>query len=212
MLDSIYRFAADINSSQVLANLIAAVIGAMIGGGLALLGVRQTLKAQIKLQRQDWQRHNNEKEKERRDRQKDATEQQASREIASIAALAIEALFNSISLLSLVKSVRSPTFTWTSVPPLRLLRRQLDENLPLIAERLTAGVLPGIISTYMTALNFQVLREGKEQIPFKPQELKELDDLSTAFAIVFRTLGQLVFSRDELEAFETTLRIAQSSD
>ncbi len=201
MLDSIYRFAADINSSQVLANLISAIVGGGLAGGFALLGVRQTLKAQFKLQ-----------EKERGDRQKAAADEKNRREIASISALAIEALFNSISLLTLAKSMRSPTFKFPPTPPVRLLRKQLDENLPLIAERLPAGVLPRIISTYMSALSFQVLREGKSQIPMTPEEFKELDNLSTGFAIVFRTLGQLVFSPDELGAFETPLFIARSSE
>jgi hypothetical protein len=49
--------------------------------------------------------------------------------------------------------------------------------------------------------------EGRMEIP--PENIKEALDLSMAFEIVFRALGQEVLSHAAMQEFETTLNVVK---
>jgi hypothetical protein len=54
------------------------------------------------------------------------------------------------------------------------------------------------VNIYLSGFAFQQLREAQNRLPMSKAELKSAYDLSTSFMIIFRTLGQRVFSREKM--------------
>ena len=54
------------------------------------------------------------------------------------------------------------------------------------------------VNIYLSGFAFQQLREAQNMLPMSKAELKRAYDLSTSFMIIFRTLGQRVFSREKM--------------
>ena len=91
--------------------LVAAVLGAMIGGWFSIqasrLAMRDSLKAQLDLQQREWKRRDAETNQERADREQREGDERTQSDTAAIRAVAIEALFNCINLLGFIKLGRN---------------------------------------------------------------------------------------------------------
>ena len=110
-MDAWLKFALEAPWSASLVVLVAAVLGAMIGGWFSIqasrLAMRDSLKAQLDLQHQEWERRDAERNQERADREQRERDERTQSDTAAIRAVAIEALFNCINLLGFIKLGRN---------------------------------------------------------------------------------------------------------
>jgi len=193
-----------------IAQLVTFVAGIVTGSFAAAFGSYVSYRLQGRIQRSEWMRQ---EERARQDRV-DLSERERQREedtkIAAIRAVALEALWNALALITFAaraKKQRDPRLS-----PFSLFREQFDRNLPVLA--IDAQRLQMVASTYVKGMVFERniigLRamEGQMQIPV--ENIKEAQDLSLAFQVVFRTLGQRVLSKDAMAEFEMTLNVAEA--
>src|SRR5260370_19534923 len=105
-MDAWLKFALEAPWSASLMVLIAAVLGAAIGGWFSIraarIAMRESLKAQLDLQHQEWERRAAERNQERNDREQRERDERTQSDRALIRTVAIEALFNSINLLGFI--------------------------------------------------------------------------------------------------------------
>ncbi len=109
-MDAWLKFALEAPWSASLVVLVAAVLGAMIGGWFSIqasrLAMRDSLKAQLDLQQREG---NGATPKQTRsgDREQREGDERTQSDTAAIRAVAIEALFNCINLLGFIKLGRN---------------------------------------------------------------------------------------------------------
>jgi hypothetical protein len=212
MMDNLAKLSAEIFSNPLLSNSVSGIIGllgAVVGGTITAwataAGVRRSLEAQFQLQRDEWERRDRDRDQERQDRETREKNEQEQQGTAAVQALAIEALWNSISLLTAAKQVETSA---NPAPRIRLLREQFDKHFLRAARRLDGIYMQQTVNTYLSGLSLQQSRDARNALPIGKDELKKMNNLSTSFAIIFRALGQRVFSRQELQEFEMTRNIA----
>jgi len=202
MTSELTKLSAEISSNPLLSNSISGMmglIGGVVGGAIAAwataAGVRRSLEAQFGLQRAEWERRDREKNQERQDRE---TREQGERDregTAAVQALAVEALWNSVCLATVAKQVENST---DPTPKISLSRDRFDKHF-LLAMQLVGGVyMQQTVNIYLNGFAFQQLREAQDRLPMGKAELKRAHDLSTSFMIMFRTLGQRVFSLEKM--------------
>jgi len=109
-MDAWLKFALEAPWSASLVVLVAAVLGAMIGGWFSIqasrLAMRDSLKA-LDLQQPGRKRRDAETNQERADREQREGDERTQSDTAAIRAVAIEALFNCINLLGFIKLGRN---------------------------------------------------------------------------------------------------------
>ena len=202
MTSELTKLSTEISSNPLLSNSISGMIGligGVVGGAIAAwataAGVRRSLEAQFGLQRAEWERRDREKNQERQDREKREQGERDREGTAAVQALAVEALWNSICLAIVAKQVENST---DPTPKISLSRDRFDKHF-LLAMQLVGGVyMQQTVNIYLSGFAFQQLREAQDRLPMGRAELKRAHDLSTSFMIIFRTLGQRVFSREKM--------------
>ena len=204
MLDGLSRLSAEMFSNQVFVTLLGVVVGGLLG----LFGVRQASAAQFKIQRQEWEKRDRERDEERRNQESKEKEEQDRREVAAVRALAVEALWNSILLLIAAKQVETSA---DPSPRIKLSRKQFDENLVVVGQRLHGVYTQQMINTYLSGFSLEQSREARNALPVGSSELKEITGLSESFVIIFRTLAYMVFSSQEVQEFEMSRNVVQAS-
>ncbi len=204
MLDGLSRLSAEMFSNQVFVTLLGVVVGGLLG----LFGVRQASAAQFKIQRQEWEKRDRERDEERRNQESKEKEEQDRREVAAVRALAVEALWNSILLLIAAKQVETSA---DPSPRIKLSRKQFDENLVVVGQRLHGVYSQQMINTYLSGFSLEQSREARNALPVGSSELKEITGLSESFVIIFRTLAYMVFSSQEVQEFEMSRNVVQAS-
>jgi hypothetical protein len=180
----------------------------IIVGALALFGVWWTLSGQLKMQRDEWDRREATFQKQLQTREQSDREAQERRFTAAMRAVAIEAVNNAVALLSLGHLAKRNLF----VPlPIALTREQFDNQLPLIAERLSPAHLQQTATVYMEAFRYKALIDEivAKPVELSQQQIKDASNLSLSFSVIFRTLAPSVFAREQTDAFETMLRVAE---
>jgi hypothetical protein len=203
---------------------VVALIAALIGGGFSMLGswlaMRGGLKAQTKLQHDEWDRRDLEKKDEwdRRDleRKQERTDlemrEQHERQRADIAAVrtvAIEALNNSIRLISFLESGKSAPGSAISDPI--VLRTEFDRSMFSLIRFLDPIYAQQLTDVHLSAAAYEIrMGDRKFGMGLSESDCTRARQLSESFAIMFRTLGQNVFSKEELAGFEQTLRVAET--
>ncbi len=204
MLDGLSRLSAEMFSNQVFVTLLGVVVGGLLG----LFGVRQASAAQFKIQRQEWEKRDRERDEERRNQESKEKEEQDRREVAAVRALAVEALWNSILLLIAAEQVETSA---DPSPRIKLSRKQFDENLVVVGQRLHGVYTQQMINTYLSGFSLEQSREARNALPVGSSELKEITGLSESFVIIFRTLAYMVFSSQEVQEFEMSRNVVQAS-
>jgi uncharacterized membrane protein len=184
------------------------LLGVVVGGLLGLFGVRQASAAQFKIQRQEWERRDRERDEERRVREGTEKEERDREGTAAVKALAIEALWNSTLLLIVANETKASQNG--AYPRIRLSREQFDKCFRIAMERLQGMNVQQTASAYLGGFGLQRSREGVESArPISADDLIKVIGMSESFLIVFRSLGQDVFSRHELEELEISRRVFQ---
>jgi hypothetical protein len=202
MTSELSRLSTEISSNPLLSNSISGIIGligGVVGGAIVTWAtaarVRRSLEAQFELQRAEWQRRDREKNQERQDRETREQGERAREGTAAVQALAVEALWNSVCLATAAKQVENST---DPTPKISLSRDRFDKHF-LPAMKMVGGVyMQQAVNIYLSGFAFQQLREAQNRLPMSKAELKSAYDLSTSFMIIFRTLGQRVFSREKM--------------
>lgn len=215
MAGELTKLTAEISSSPLLSNSVSGLIGllgAVVGGLITALasaaGVRRSVAAQLRLQDAEWQRRDRERKQERQDRDAREKDHQEREGTAAVQALAVETLWNSIFLLAVAKQVETSA---DPAPHIKLSREQFDKHFVLVTQRLQGVYMQQTVSTYLSAFSLQQSREVRGRLPISEAELKRVNDLSTSFMIIFRTLGQRVFSSGEMRELEMTRTVAEAS-
>jgi hypothetical protein len=190
-------------------SLLSTLVGAAIGSVLGYV-------AQFVLQRSEWQRRDREREQERRDRDaerdrerrdREATDSRQREELgdAAVRALAVEALWNSIKLSTIARfddaDDRRP-------PRIEVEREQFDHSMVLALQRLQGNFAQQTFSTYLAAFGLQQFREARSAFHMAEAERKRIANVSQSFEIVFRSLGNRVFSKEEMRELEMVRNVA----
>jgi hypothetical protein len=180
----------------------------IIVGALALFGVWWTLSRQAELQRAEWDQRETAHQNELRAREQAQHRVEEQRYAAAMRSVSIEALNNAVALLTfnhLTKESRYARF------PIAISRAQFDDQLPLIAERLSPNHLQQAATVYMEAFRYKLLIDQFVAQPsqLSDQQIKDASNLSLSFSVVFRTLAPSVFAREQTDAFEVILRVAE---
>src|SRR5271170_3544753 len=140
--------------SASLVMLVAAVLGAVIGDWFSIwasrLAMRDSLKAQLNLQRQEWERRSAERNQERADREQREHDERTQSDTAAIRSAAIEALFNCVNLLGLIKLGRN-------LPDPRILvsRDHYDRALESLVRSAEPGDVQLLTNVHASARVFQ---------------------------------------------------------
>jgi hypothetical protein len=201
-------------------SLISTLVGAAIG---SVLGYA----AQFILQRREWRQRDREREKERSDRELEIVRERKDRESerdqerrereaaeiqrqeqlgdAAVKSLAVEALWNSIQL--------STTATFEDAddrrpPRIEVAREQFDHSMILALQRLQGNFAQQTFNTYLAAFSLQQFREARSAFHIADAERKRIAGVSQSFEIVFRSLGNRVFSKEEMRELETVRNVA----
>jgi hypothetical protein len=180
----------------------------IIVGALALFGVWWTLSGQLKMQRDEWDRREATFQKQLQAREQAEREAEERRCTAAMRAVTIEAVNNAVALLSFGHLAKQNLFVPFRIP---LTREQFDSQLPLIAERLSPAHLQQTATVYMEAFRYKVLVDemAAKPIHLSQQQIKDVSSLSLSFSVVLRTLAPPVFAREQTDAFENILRVAE---
>jgi len=180
----------------------------IIVGALALFGVRWTLSSELQMQRDDWNERQAAFQKELGVRDQADREAQERRFTAAMRAVAIEAVNNAVALISFEKFAKKNPNVRLSIA---LSREQFDNQLPLIAERLSPGHLQQTATVYMEAFRYKVVVDDSvaRSAQLSQQQIKDASNLSLSFSVIFRTRAPSVFAREQTDAFENTLRVAE---
>jgi len=189
------------------AELITFVLGMIAASVAAAIGSYASDKLQGRRQRSEWVRQ----EERARQEKVELAERERLREeeakAAAIRAVALEALWNALALITFAARVK----TWKDAR-LSLFREQFDRSLPVLASDVQR--LQMVASTYVRGMAFERsingLRAFEGRIAISPENAKEALDLSMGFQIVFRDLGYRVLSKPAMEEFERTLNVAQA--
>src|SRR6266853_6555963 len=92
-----------------------------------------------------------------------------------------------------------------------LSRDRFDKHF-LPAMQVVGGVyMQQTVNIYLSGFAFQQLREAQNRLPMSKAELKRAYDLSTSFMIIFRTLGQRVFSHEKTAELERLATLPSQS-
>ena len=204
MTSELTKLSTEISSNPLLSNSISGMIGligGVVGGAIAAwataAGVRRSLEAQFELQRAEWERHDREKNQKRQETREQGERDQEG--TAAVKALALEALWNSVCLATVAKQVENST---DPTPRISLSRDRFDKHF-LPAMTIVGGVyMQETAKIYLSGFAFQQLLEAQNRLPMSKAELKRAYDLRTSFMIIFRILGQRVFSREKMAALE----------
>jgi hypothetical protein len=200
--------------------LISTLIGAVIG---SVLGYA----AQFVLQRSEWRQRDREREKERGDREleivrerkdRDAERDQERRERkaaeiqrqeqlgdAAVKSLAVEALWNCIQLSTTAMIENGPD---RQPPRIEVAREQFDHSMILALQRLQGNFAQQTFNTYLAAFSLQQFRDARSVFHISEAERKRIAGVSQSFEIVFRVLGNRVFSKEEMRELETVRNVA----
>jgi hypothetical protein len=191
---------------------IQSLIGAVVGGLFVLGATWLALRGQFKLQQQEWQRRDREREDDLARREKLQTEEHDRTQTAAIQALALEAFSNSMALLDFTR-----TSKLGSSVVAELTRSQYEASLPIIVRRLSETELEQVVTVYASAIRFDLTRKAKAKNPrggawvVEKQEIDEALNLSQLFMVVFRLLAKDVFSRQQRDVFERRRIVAHQS-
>jgi hypothetical protein len=207
-------------SNPLVSTLVGAAVGAVIGSVLGYV-------AQFVLQRSEWRQRDREREKERYDRELEAIQERKNRDAerdqerhdreaaetqrqeelgdAAVRALAVEALWNSIQL--------SATATFEDAddrrpPRIEVARDRFDHSMILALQRLQNNFAQQTFSTYLAAFGLQQFREARSVFHISDAERKRIANVGQSFEIVFRTLGNRVFSKEEMLELEKVRNVA----
>jgi len=176
-------------------------------GLLALIGVRWTLAGQFRMQRDEWTRLEASHQKEQRERDRVNREEDKKRLIGAVRALAVEAINNAVELLSFVQFAKVNDFLQSSPS---IVREHFDRQIAVLTERVPSIDVQQTADVYIRGFRYkrQVENIVQRREQLSEQQIHVASDLQRQFSIVFRTLGQAVFSREEMDAFEKILIIA----
>jgi hypothetical protein len=201
-------------------SLISTLVGAAIG---SVLGYA----AQFILQRREWRQRDRERQHERHDRELDIARERKDRDAerdqerreretieiqrqaelgdAAVRALAVEALWNSIQLAAVAtfedEGDRRP-------PRIEVARQQFDHSMILALQRLQSNFAQQTFNTYLAAFSLQQFREARSAFHMADAERKRIAGVSQSFEIVFRALGNRVFSKEEMSELEMVRNVA----
>jgi hypothetical protein len=207
-MDAWLKFALEAPWSASLVVLVAAVLGAVIGGWFSIrasrLAMRDSLKAQLDLQHQEWERRDAERNQERAGEQRERDERTQS-DTTAIRAVAIEALFNCVNLLGFIKLGRN-------VPDPRLLvsRECYDRALESLMRAAEPGNVQLLTNVHASARVFQFsIIDRTAGLALDETARKKAQELSQSFEIMFRMFGQKYFSPPNMQTLETTLNVAK---
>jgi len=183
--------------------LIQSLIGAVIGGVFVLVATWLALHGQFKLQQQEWQRRDSERNEDQALHEKKSLKEAERAEADMLRAAALEALTNSIALSVFVDTIG---FGPNVIPDLS--RSRYEAALPVILKRLSASRVENVVNVYLSGFRFDAVKKARSKNPVgitlvvEQKDLDEARNLSELFLIAFRTLAWDVFSGDERALFE----------
>jgi hypothetical protein len=191
------------------AELTTFVLGMVAASVAAAIGSYASDLLQGRRQRNEWGRQQERARQEKVELAEREREREQEAKVAAVRAVALEALWNALALITFAARVK----TWKDarLSPFSLLREQFDRGLPVLAG--DSQRLQMVASTYVRGMAFERningLRAMEGRIEISPENIKEALDLSMAFEIVFRALGHEVLSKAAVQEFETTLNVAK---
>src|SRR5579863_606842 len=201
-MDAWLKSALEAPWSASLVVLVAAVLGALIGGWFTIwasrLAMRDSLKAQLNLQHQEWERRDAERNHERADRENRQRDERTQSDTAAIRSVAIEALFNCVNLLGFIKSGRN-------LPDPRILvsRDHYDRALESLVRFAEPGNVQLLTNVHASARVFQFsIADRTAGLALDATARKRAQELSQSFEIMFRIFGQKSFSQRDMQTFE----------
>ena len=192
-----------ISTAQFFLGMVAASIAAAIGSFVADL-------LQGRRQRKEWARQEERARQDRAELAERERQRDEEAKAAAVRAVALEAVWNALALITFAARVK----IWKDarLSPYSLFREQFDRALPVLATE--PQRLQMVASTYVRGMTFERhingLRAFEGRMQISPENIKEAQDLSMGFEVVFRTLGQLVLSKPAMEAFQMTLNVAHA--
>jgi hypothetical protein len=190
--------------SASLVVLIAALIGGAASFLASWLAMRGSLRAQFGLQQNEWQRLDAERVRERADREQREQEEQKRSDAAATRAVAVEALFNSMSLLGLAKIRLTPR------EPSVISREQYDRGIESLMRAADSGSVQLLTNLYASIKAFELsIAEKSGGMVIADRAVARARDLSFQFEVMFRTFGQKVFTPSDMQTFEQTLNVAK---
>ena len=167
-------------------------------------------RLQGRVQQREWALQEDRARQDRVELAERERQREQEAKVAAIRAVALEALWNALALITFAARVK----TWKDarLSPYSLFREQFDRSLPVLAG--DAQRLQIVASTYVRGMVFERhisgLRAYEGRMDISPENIKEAQDLSMGFQIVFRSLGPRVFSKDAMEEFQMTLNVAEA--
>ena len=192
-----------------IAQLITFVAGIVTGSVAAAFGSYISYRLQGRIQRNEWARQEERTRQERVEAAERVRHREEEERVAAIRAVALEALWNALSLITFAANVKKSKDARLS--PFAFFREQFDRSLPVLAG--DSQRLQMVASTYVRGMAFErsinSLRATEGMISMSNENLKEALDLSMSFQVVFRSLGPPVLSKAAMAEFEMTLNVAQ---
>ena len=191
------------------AELTTFVLGMVAASVAASIGSCASDLLQGRRQRSEWARQAQLARLEKVELAERERQREEEAKVAAVRAVALEALWNALALVMFAARVK----TWKDarLSPFSVFREQFDRGLPVLAG--DSQRLQMVASTYVRGMAFERgihgLRAMEGRIEISPENIKEALDLSMAFEIVFRALGQEVLSQATMQEFETTLNVAK---
>ena len=193
-----------------IAQLVTFVVGMVTGSVAAAFGSYVSYRLQGRIQRSEWARQEERARQERVELAERERQREEEAKIAVIRAVALEALWNALALITFAGRVK--TLKDARLSPYSLFREHFDRGLPVLSG--DAQRLQMVASTYVRGMTFERhingLRAFEGRLEISPENIKEALDLSMGFQIVFRSLGPRVLSKAAMEEFQMTLNVAEA--
>jgi hypothetical protein len=205
MSDSWLKYFLEAPWSASLVVLIAAIIGGAFSFLASWFATRGSLKAQFKLQQQEWQRRDGERAQERAEHEQREKEERLENDRIAIRAVAIEGLFNSINLLGLAKIRLAPPDGSVIVS-----RKSYEGSMESLIRAADPGSVQRLTNLYASAIVFELSMPEKPGMVMTDSDVRRARELSQQFEVMFRTFGQMAFFKGDLDTFEMTLSVAKA--
>lgn len=191
------------------AELTTFVLGMVAASVAAAIGSCASDMLQGRRQQNEWGRQEERARQEKVELAEGERQREEEAKVAAIRAVALEALWNALALITFAARVKTRKDALLSA--FSLFREQFDRSLPALAG--DSQRIQMVASTYVRGMAFERningLRAMEGRIEISPENIKEALDLSMSFQIVFRDLGYRVLSKIAMEEFEMTLNVAQ---